>query len=141
MRTFDFMTLIRIPAVLMSCMNMRGLRCYYKYRVTTMFLMILVWITSFIYLILKSLDDSVGSSVVVLVGIGGGTILVLDYYLNKMLKRHVIRTMRRDKINTIKIKGRMLQQKEHKGSIRIDTPPPHMMRSDIRSVGSRRSYH
>jgi len=138
MRAFDFLTVIRIPGVLMSCLNTRGLRCYYKYRVLTMFLLILLWITSFVLLILKSLDDQIGSSMVVIVGIGGGTILVFDYYLNKILKRHLLRTMRKDQIFMIKIKGRMLQQKEHKGSIRIDTPPPNM-RSDIRSVGSRRS--
>ena len=109
MRIFDCLTLIRIPAVLMSILNTRGMKCCYKYRVFTFFFLLLLWITTFVILCLQAMAEKVDSGVVMAFGLGGGFFLFVDYYFNKILRRHLLRLIRREQIHLSKIKGRMLQ--------------------------------
>ena len=109
MRIFDCLTLIRIPSVLMSILNTRGMRCYYKYRVVTFFFFLVAWLTLFVLFCLQSIDDEVNGGVVIVFGLAGGTFLFFDYYFNKFLRRHLLRLIRREQISMSKIKGRMLQ--------------------------------
>lgn len=132
----DCVTVLRIPAVVVSVWNTRGMRFYYKYRVFTFFFLLAAWVVSFVLLIIAAMNEELDSGVVMAFGLAGGFFLFVDYHCNKILRRHLLRLIRREQIHLQKIKGRMLQQKAHKGPIRIDTPPPYA-RSDARSVGSR----
>ena len=110
MRIFDCLTLLRIPAVLVSIYsNTRGMRCCYKYRVITFFIFLLAWLTIFVILCLESINEKVDGGAVIIFGLGGGTFLMFDYYFNKFLRRHLLRLIRREQIQMSKIKGRMLQ--------------------------------
>ena len=108
MRIFDFLTVIRIPAVFMSILNTRGMRCYYKYRIFTFFAFLLAWIVTFVILILQAMSESIDSSDVIIFGLAGGFFLFIDYYFNKVLRRYLLRLIRREQIHLSKIKGRML---------------------------------
>ena len=136
LQIIDCLTLIRLPAIFFSCMKIRGMKCYYHYRVLTTCALFITWVALFIFYAAESVSGRINSLFVIMFGIMGGTFLVVDYQVNKVLLRIVIKQIRREQIHLSKIKGRMLKQKEHKGPVRIDTPPPYA-RSDARSVGSR----
>ena len=96
MRVLDFFLLIRIPSVIASCLNTRGLRCYYNYRVVTMIFLLVTWIAGFIVLIMKNVNGQIKAHFVVIEGIGGGLLVVVDFFFNKILRRKLLRTIRSD---------------------------------------------
>ena len=133
----DCLTVLRIPGVICSVISAtRGLRFYYKFRVITFWFFLLCASAGFAFLIGASFRDEASSATVILSGIFGGAMLVFDHFANKVMKRYFLREVRREQIHLQKMKGRMLSQKAHKGSIRIDTPRS-QARSDARSIGSR----
>ena len=75
----DILTILRIPSVLASVMCARGRLFHYKYRVVTFALFVIVWVASFASLCVKSIDDSGKTAPAVIIGIGGGMLLTLDY--------------------------------------------------------------
>ena len=119
----DCLTILRIPGVICSVISAtRGLRFYYKFRVVTFWFFLLCASAGFALLIGASFRDEASSASVILYGIFGGALLVFDHFANKVMKRYFVREIRREQIHLQKIKGRMLSQKAHKGSVRIDTP-------------------
>lgn len=109
-KIFDCFTVVRLPAVMMSCMNTRGLRCYFEFRVVSLYLFLVAWIFGVCSLLLAKVDEanSVASSTIVGVGFGGGLLLILDFYANQLLKRYLLRILRKEKVHFAKMKGRML---------------------------------
>ena len=108
MRIFDCLTLLRIPAVLFSILNTRGIKCCYQFRVLTFIFFLVAWVTVFVILCLAAVAEKVDKGVVMAFGLAGGFFLFLDYYFNKILRRHLLRLIRREQIHLSKIKGRML---------------------------------
>lgn len=110
MKVCDLFTVIRIPAVIVSLFNTRGLRCYFEFRTISMYIFLVAWIFGISALLLAKVDEneSVDSGTIVGVGFGGGLLLILDLYANLMLKRHFLRVLRKEKVHFAKLKGRML---------------------------------
>lgn len=77
---FDIMTIVRIPAILIShFLNTRGLRCYYKYRVLTFFAFLFAWVVSFVFMCVKNVREEMQSGWIILTGVCGGFFFVVDY--------------------------------------------------------------
>ena len=103
---FDIFTLIRIPAIICQLSSNRGLRCFYKFRVLTFYLFLLGLLGSFGYCLWQVFKEQMAGGFAVLLGILGGTFLVIDHYFNQVLKNYLHRQLRRDQIHMAKIKGR-----------------------------------
>ena len=91
MAIFDILTLLRIPAAICMCMNTRGLRCYYKFRVLTFFIFLLAAIALFGVICVENIQERISAGATVMTGIAEGIFIVTDHVFNKFLKRSLLR--------------------------------------------------
>ena len=135
----DCIFLLRLPPAALSFNNRSWLKFYYYYRMSTFLLLIAIWIIGFLCACWLVLDGrySTFAFTPIIAGIVGGIILAIDYNFCIVVRRQLMKAIKKDRKKQRKIKGRMLSQKAHKGSVRIDTPPPFHASNDHKSMGSR----
>lgn len=129
----DFILLFRLVPAVMSCKSTGWLKFYYNYRMVTFWILIGLWVAGFIYSFLLVIYTDDYAYIPMIESIGGVAILLMDYKFCSVVRKQLKKAIEKDREKQRKIKGRMLSQKAHKGSVRIDTPPPF----DIKSIGSR----
>ena len=133
----DCIFLIRLPPAALSFNSTSWLKFYYYYRMSTFFMFIGIWVIGFLYTCWLVLDGKTFAFTPIVQGIVCGIIVAMDYNFCIVVRRQLMKAIKKDRKKQRKIKGRMLSQKAHKGSVRIDTPPPFHVSNDHKSMGSR----
>ena len=133
----DCILLIRLLPALYAMKGTNSLKYYYSYRIATFWILIGIWVIGFFYSCFLVVNKKTQSYTPIIEALGAGLIMLIDYNFCVVVRRQLMRAIKKDRHKQRKIKGRMLSQKAHKGSVRIDTPPPFHVSNDHKSIGSR----